>query len=100
VVTAQSFGTNVAVETPKSSFVSETESPSKPDIKAHSDGDVPSPSPGAAAGKSNSDGSKVPGKSKSQGKRPQCKYGAQCYRKNLAHKNEFSHPGDADYPHV
>lgn len=26
-----------------------------------------------------------------------CKYGAGCYRRNPAHKAEFSHPGDDDY---
>lgn len=31
-------------------------------------------------------------------KRPACKYGANCYRKNPQHKKEYSHPGDSDYP--
>lgn len=26
-----------------------------------------------------------------------CKYGESCYRRNPAHKAEFSHPGDDDY---
>ena len=30
-------------------------------------------------------------------KRKPCEYGAKCYRKNPAHKNEMSHPGDSDY---
>lgn len=30
-------------------------------------------------------------------KRKPCEYGANCYRKNPAHKNEMSHPGDLDY---
>ena len=30
-------------------------------------------------------------------KRKPCEYGARCYRKNPAHKNEMSHPGDSDY---
>jgi aprataxin and PNK-like factor len=29
--------------------------------------------------------------------RPVCSYGASCYRKNLAHRTEQSHPGDSDY---
>lgn len=27
-----------------------------------------------------------------QGKRPLCKYGTECYRKNAAHFEEFRHP--------
>lgn len=33
----------------------------------------------------------------SQQKRTPCMYGAQCYRKNPTHFQEFSHPGDNDY---
>jgi hypothetical protein len=29
--------------------------------------------------------------------RPPCKYGGGCYRKNVEHKREFSHPGDKDW---
>lgn len=29
--------------------------------------------------------------------RENCKYGEQCYRKNVEHRREFSHPGDPDY---
>ncbi|GLH03756.1 Aprataxin and PNK-like factor [Gryllus bimaculatus] len=29
--------------------------------------------------------------------RSKCKYGAQCYRKNPQHLQDFSHPGDSDY---
>jgi len=32
-----------------------------------------------------------------QQKRAPCKYGEQCYRRNPAHKEEYSHPGDEDY---
>ncbi len=30
-------------------------------------------------------------------KRSACPYGTSCYRKNLAHRTEQSHPGDSDY---
>ncbi|XP_014473170.1 PREDICTED: aprataxin and PNK-like factor isoform X3 [Dinoponera quadriceps] len=30
-------------------------------------------------------------------KREKCTYGTRCYRKNPNHKNNYSHPGDADY---
>ena len=30
-------------------------------------------------------------------KRKPCEYGEKCYRRNPAHKMEFSHPGDMDY---
>lgn len=33
----------------------------------------------------------------SENKRIPCKYGDSCYRRNPAHKEEFSHPGDDDY---
>ncbi|CAH1263697.1 APLF [Branchiostoma lanceolatum] len=33
---------------------------------------------------------------KKSGRRP-CSYGKNCYRKNVAHFKEFSHPGDSDY---
>ncbi|CAF1125830.1 unnamed protein product [Rotaria sordida] len=29
--------------------------------------------------------------------RPACSYGASCYRKNLMHRTDQSHPGDSDY---
>ncbi len=35
--------------------------------------------------------------SPTQQKRVPCKYGEQCYRRNPAHKEEYSHPGDEDY---
>ncbi|CAG9829281.1 unnamed protein product [Diabrotica balteata] len=35
--------------------------------------------------------------SSSKTKREPCWYGAKCYRKNAAHKQAFSHPGDSDY---
>ncbi|XP_044265588.1 aprataxin and PNK-like factor [Tribolium madens] len=30
-------------------------------------------------------------------RRERCWYGAQCYRKNPAHREEFTHPGDSDF---
>ncbi|XP_018350312.1 PREDICTED: aprataxin and PNK-like factor isoform X1 [Trachymyrmex septentrionalis] len=32
--------------------------------------------------------------------REKCRYGAQCYRKNPNHKNNYSHPDDLDYDEV
>ncbi|KYN27019.1 PREDICTED: ATP-dependent DNA helicase ku70 isoform X1 [Trachymyrmex cornetzi] len=32
--------------------------------------------------------------------REKCRYGAQCYRKNPNHKNNYSHPDDSDYDEV
>ena len=29
--------------------------------------------------------------------RKKCKYGKQCYRKKIAHKHNYSHPGDWDW---
>lgn len=31
-------------------------------------------------------------------RRPLCKFGADCYRKNPDHKRQFCHPGDPDHP--
>jgi hypothetical protein len=31
------------------------------------------------------------------GGRPPCRYGAACYQKNARHKEEYAHPGDADF---
>ncbi|KAM0732162.1 Aprataxin and PNK-like factor [Formica fusca] len=32
--------------------------------------------------------------------REKCIYGARCYRKNLNHKNNYSHPADSDYDEI
>jgi len=32
-----------------------------------------------------------------EAKRPRCKYGEKCYRKNVEHRREFCHPTDADW---
>mmetsp|Transcript_126016 Transcript_126016/g.251554 ORF Transcript_126016/g.251554 Transcript_126016/m.251554 type:complete len:1282 (+) Transcript_126016:49-3894(+) len=32
-----------------------------------------------------------------QGRRPKCRYGEKCYRKNVEHRKEFSHPTDNDW---
>lgn len=35
--------------------------------------------------------------SSSSGRRKVCKFGLHCWRKNLEHTSQFSHPGDSDY---
>lgn len=44
------------------------------------------------------DSSMMPRKgAKGEAKRPRCKYGEKCYRKNVEHRKEFSHPTDPDW---
>ncbi|XP_063932678.1 aprataxin and PNK-like factor isoform X2 [Zophobas morio] len=38
-----------------------------------------------------------PSTSNSKPKRERCWYGAQCYRKNPVHRQDYTHPGDSDY---
>jgi hypothetical protein len=38
-----------------------------------------------------------PGTSNPKPKREKCWYGAECYRKNPIHRQEFTHPGDSDF---
>lgn len=40
----------------------------------------------------------IPSMSGPSERRPLCKFGAGCYRKNPDHKRQFSHPGDPDHP--